>query len=111
MPEAPRLGELRHRVAVMAPPPEPDRNSFGEPKDAASLVTTRWGKVEFLSGRELEHARQVAAEVSALVALRWLNLPASCHLETLGRTLHILAAIDPDGTKNWLFVYCVERAT
>ena len=66
-----RAGQLRHRLAFFSPATQ-TANDYGETRNATPTTqVTVWGKVEPLTGSELEHARQLHALASHAVTVRY----------------------------------------
>ena len=64
-----RAGLLRQRLAVQSV--TRSQNNYGEPTDSWSTLTTIWGSVEPLQGRELFTARQVNPELTHKITVRY----------------------------------------
>lgn len=72
----------------------------------------RWGSVEPLSGRELYAARQVQAEVTHRVRLRYYPAISSHKRFKVGeRTFNITEVMNPDERKRETSCLCVEQAS
>jgi SPP1 family predicted phage head-tail adaptor len=88
------IGPLRHRLQVQRlGTPTPD--AFGALTQNWGVIATRWGRVEPLSGRELFAARQVQADVTHRVTMRYLDggiLPTDrlCRLDGSGNVVQVL---------------------
>ncbi len=66
-----RAGKLRHRIHIQAP--VETRDSDGTVlRDEWNTIAIRWASVEYLSGRELWMAQQVASNVRVRIVLRYL---------------------------------------
>lgn len=105
-------GDLRHRVTYQTATEALD--NFGQPIQTWSSGTEIWARVEPLSGRELEIARQQRADVSHVVTVRgdrainpqgrfvWPNYGTT-------RTLNIAEpARDIEGDRHHLRIVCIE---
>jgi SPP1 family predicted phage head-tail adaptor len=66
-----RIGRFRQRVALQSLTETPD--SFGQPIQSWTTVGTYWAWVRPLQGRELMHAKQIVAEATHAVSMRWLG--------------------------------------
>jgi SPP1 family predicted phage head-tail adaptor len=103
-------GELRWRIAV-------ERDAFA-PDDLGQLIATPaaagtyWGKIVTLAGREAVNAKQVKAETSHRVTLRWPGASATItpkdRLTYKGRTFQVLWIDNLDERNRQLDVYCQE---
>lgn len=79
------------------------RDATGGVVEAWAAVATVWAEVAQLSGRELERARQVAAEVTTRVTLRSRSgVSADSRFAVGSRTLRVVSAVD-DGR----FIECL----
>ncbi len=101
---------LRHRVDLQSPPARPARNAAtNETADDWLSVARCWAEVRTLNGRELLYAQQVQAEASAIVTIRWRpGVDRTMRVRFGSRLLYIDAAVDPDGLKVQLDLYCTE---
>lgn len=102
-------GKLRHRVTIEAPDDEQDASGQVNPDDQWTTSQTRYAAVEPLSGRNLEIARQIAAEITHKFTFRFFALGLSKRLVHDSRKFEILYAHDLDEKKRYLIVYAVER--
>lgn len=103
-----RAGELRHRIAIVQPV-EGSRNAFGEPTTTLQQVAVVWGKIEPISGREMEYAHSFAATVSHRVTIRYLTgLKPSFILSYGNRTFVVNGIVDVDERRIKLVLYCTE---
>lgn len=66
-----KAGTLNRRVAVQSY--TPSRAANGEETKSWSTVATVWASIDPLSGRELLAARDVLAEVSTRIRMRYLS--------------------------------------
>src|SRR5690606_36528234 len=68
-----------------------------------------WAAVEDISGREFWAAQQVQSEVTTRVRVRYLpGVEPSMRVLHAGRTLEIVAVLEPDGTRRELQLLCKE---
>ena len=65
------IGALRHRIHIQAPVETRDTDGTVL-RDEWNTVAVRWASVEYLSGRELWMAQQVASNVRVRIRLRYL---------------------------------------
>jgi SPP1 family predicted phage head-tail adaptor len=66
-----QAGRLRHRVTIQEK--NASRNTYGEEVPAWSEIATVWAGVEPLRGREYLEMRQVQAEVTTRIRMRYLS--------------------------------------
>jgi SPP1 family predicted phage head-tail adaptor len=69
-----RIGKLRHRVTIQQN--TPTRNAHGEMVDTWADVTTVWGEVKQLDGRENFAAQQFDAKTTTLITIRSDSYPS-----------------------------------
>jgi SPP1 family predicted phage head-tail adaptor len=100
-----KAGELRHRVQIQRRQVAYDAR--GHEKESFETVGSVAAKVEELSGRELERARQIVPEASFSVTLRQVDIKTSDRLLFKDRVLQIASAVaDVFGTQRTCL--CVE---
>lgn len=109
-----RIGRLRHRVTFEKPDgPAATRAASGQLVEDWVDVATVWASVEPLSGRELFQARQVQADVTHRVYVRYRDdvraNAARWRLVHRGRTFAIVSAVDLVERERFLELLCVER--
>ncbi len=98
---------MPHRVSLQAR--TVGTNAAGEPVENWGDVGAAWANVHSLTGREVLYAAQIQAEASAVVAIYWRpGVDRTMRVQHGGRTLYINAAIDPDGLRTRLDLYCTE---
>lgn len=106
-----RVGRLRHRVQCQEPTATLDslgRKTRGQGQ--WSTYTSRWAEVRELSGREVELARQIHAQASHIVTVRYFDRLSETHRFVFrGRVLEIKAILDKDSTQRELSVLCGEE--
>lgn len=97
----PTVAQLSTRVTVQAV--TRTRDDLGGVVEAWAAVATVWAEVAQLSGRELELARQVAAEVTTRVTLRSRSgVSADSRFLVGPRSLRVVSGVD-DGR----FITCL----
>jgi len=102
-----KAGKLRHRIQLLAP--MPTQNSTGEEILSYSPLAYAWAEVRPLSGRELERAKVVAAEVSHEVVMRYMTLLNEQCLVLFGtRHFQINAILNTDERNVELRLLCTE---
>ncbi len=101
-------GILRHRVT-----PQKALETITRGKRSAVTwinLPKRWAAINPLSGRELEYARQMVAEATHEVRMRYTNeVTEKMRLEYDGRFFHIQHIADKDERRVELRLICVEQ--
>lgn len=100
-----KSGELRHRVQIQRRQVAYDAR--GHEKESFETVGSVAAKVEELSGRELERARQVVAEASFSVLLRRVTIQTLDRLLYRDRILQVGSVIT-DARDTQRTCLCVE---
>ena len=102
-----QIGKRRHRITLQAR--VKTQNTTGEKVPAYADYRTIWAKIETLTGRELENAKQVTSEVTHKVNIRYnSNVTVTNRVKFRDRVFDINAALDPDERKKQLDLYCKE---
>jgi SPP1 family predicted phage head-tail adaptor len=106
-----KAGQLRHQVEIQAN--TPTQGVLGAMVDAWKTRATRWARVEPLSGKRLQYAQQIKAEVTHVVTMRYRDAIADLsHKDRLllygERVLTIDAVIVPEEWSDRIEVYCHE---
>lgn len=86
-----RSGKLRHRIQIQRRAVEYDRR--GHEMRVWQPIATVWAEVKELSGRELERARQVEAEVTVQVTTRATDLLTTDRIVFKTRVLEVASAV------------------
>jgi len=86
-------GDFRHRIEIQTNTPAKDPNG-GE---VASWATTStfWASVQTLTGKKLEIARQIDAEASVQVRMRYCSSSGSGQVTVLNRLLFGTRILEP----------------
>lgn len=99
------VGNLQHRVRVQQIATAQD--AFGQPGATWTDVFTQWASVEDLTGRELEAAQAIQAEVSTRITMRWRNGVNPQMRAVWGTKIYnILAVLDPTGRHRVMYLMC-----
>lgn len=102
-----RAGKLRHRLALRSNTPAYDAN--GQPVDSYSTITTVWGSVSPLDGRESEFADKVTAEATHVVVIRYDSaINAEYQITHDSRTLQVISIINKDDRNIQQTLLCKE---
>lgn len=106
-----RAGRLRHRVTLYRNAGAAQRLASGERTEVPEvLVRDLPAEVLQLSGRELERARALVADVTHQVTIRYrAEVTSRCWFVWNGQRLDIEAAIDQDGRRREMVCTCVGR--
>jgi SPP1 family predicted phage head-tail adaptor len=108
-----QAGKLRQRIKIVNPTLAQD--TFGGTRiDVAAPFAIVWASVEALSGRELYAAQQKVSEVTHRVRIRWMRGVKPQMNIWLGdpdgdREFQIQSVENPDETRHYLDLLCVER--
>jgi SPP1 family predicted phage head-tail adaptor len=103
-----RAGDLRHRVTLQSP--TVTQNDLGEDTTTWPEAGTFWAAVNPLSGNELFRAKQVNAEVTHEIEMRWTPLVTPANRIKFGtRIFEILSAINVEERNKKLLLSCKEH--
>jgi SPP1 family predicted phage head-tail adaptor len=86
-----KAGKLRHRIAIERR--EVAYDDLGHETQSWQPIATVWAEVKELSGRELERARQIVAEVTVQVTTRAADLLTSDRILFKSRVLEVASAV------------------
>lgn len=101
------IGKLRHQVNLQIL--QENQDSYGEMKRDFATYKTVWASIEPLQGRELEHAKQISAEVTHRITIRYLADVVPENRITKGeRIFDIESVINPDERNEYLVLMCKE---
>lgn len=105
-----RIGRLRHRVTLQQQTTAYD--SLGRQSRQPTgwtNVAGLWAEVRELSGREAEKAKQIVADASHAVTIRFRpGVNSQQRLLFRGRVFQIKAVLDDDSTQRELLLLCGE---
>ena len=102
-----RIGKLRHRVELQRQ--AENRDGYGQPIRSWATFATVWGSVEPLQGRELEHAKQITAETSHKITIRYQDsLNVENRVVYGDRIFDIEAILNPHERNEYLLLMCKE---
>jgi SPP1 family predicted phage head-tail adaptor len=100
-------GALDRVITLLTP--NPARTSGGEFLPPLVFANC-WASIKALTGRDLERAQQVVAEVSHKVIIRYIpGVVAKMLVQVEQRTFVIEAVVDQDENKFELWLLCHER--
>jgi SPP1 family predicted phage head-tail adaptor len=101
------IGSMRERVEIQSL--ATSRDELGSITETWSELATVWASVRSVSAREYYAARQVNAEVTHRVAIRYRSdVTPLMRLIWGSRTLEIVSALDKDGRERFLELLCTE---
>lgn len=105
-----RVGRLKHRVELQQQIAGLDALGRQNRTGAEwTKVAKLWAEVLEVSGREAERARQIVADASHAVTIRYRDgVTNEQRLLFRGRVLEIRAVLDEDGTQRELLLLCGE---
>lgn len=106
------VNRLKHRVTILRPPRPDETDEAGQPIDDWQPVVTVWAAIEPLRGRELESARQVVAEVTTRIRIRYrddVDRTMRVKYSSSGTEFDILYIIHPEFAKKELQLLCKEH--
>lgn len=105
-----QAGKLRHRVLFQQPTTRPGQFNEPVPTGTAAAVLTCWAAIETLTGRELWLARQVRADVTHRIRMRYRSgLEPRMEAVYQGRVFELLEVLDPDERRIELEILAKER--
>ena len=103
-----QAGKLRHRLKLQRRDLKQD--GTGEKSPAYSTYATVWGRVDTLTGYELEHAQQVHAEARCRITIRYNPQVVTTDWIVFGDRIFEVAAapINPEQRNEYLQIICTE---
>ena len=105
-----KTGDMRHRITIQANTPTLDPN--GGDVDSWATATTVWASVQTLTGRKLEIARQIDAEATVEVRMRYCSTTAPTVLSRLlfgTRIFEPILVVNENERNIWLLIQCREK--
>lgn len=103
-----RAGTMRNRVTVHTR--GADARDAGGGFTPSSTTAERWAEIIDLTGRELERARQVVAEATHRIRIRYLEgLQAQDWIEHDGETYEVGHVANPDRRNREMVITAVRR--
>ena len=101
------IGKLRHRVKLQGLTENQD--GYGQAVKSYTTYATVWASIEPLSGREIEHAKQITAETNYRITIRYNgNVKATDRVAFGDRTFEITAVVNPEERNEYLVLMCSE---
>jgi len=108
----PLVNRLDKRITILRPPRPDETDEAGQPIDEWQPVATVWVSIEPLRGRELESARQVVAEVTTRIRIRYrdgVDRTMRVKHNASNTEFEILYIIHPEFAKKELQLLCKEH--
>lgn len=109
-----RTGDYNRRLNIHQQTPGTSPNADGQVPEAQEIVTRRWAKRRAIRGREKFGDRQIEADVTYLVWVRFDNWTSTITPEMWlrfndGVRLNIIRAFDPDDRQREILMECKNR--
>ena len=103
--------DLKRRITILRPPdPEKDVDEAGQPLDDWQPVGKAWAEIKPLSGRQLESAKQLHAEVTTRIRIRYRTDVDRTMKAVYGNDeFEFLYLIHKDFAKKELHIFCKEH--
>lgn len=99
------IGQLRHSVTIERP--AETRGQMGSQKKAWAPICQTWARVQPLSGRALEVAQALHAEVTVKVTIRYRNdVDETCRVVYRGINYAVQYVLNPEEANRELQLYC-----
>ncbi|SDM17464.1 phage head closure protein [Bacillus sp. OK048] len=101
-------GKLDKRITIIGP--SGNQNSYGETEGASPVIATVWANIKPLQGREYFWAKQVHAELTSKVIIRYRqDILPNMRIKHGKRTLEIIAPpININEQNRYLELLCKE---
>jgi len=102
-----RSGRLRHRLQIQTRDND-TRNAYGESVPGWSTVTTVWGSIEPLSGKEWLAQQELQSEISVRIVIRYYaGIDATTHrVKNDGLYYDIVSVINHESRDRMLTLMC-----
>lgn len=91
-------GELRNKVNIQSA--SVTKDSAGGIQEAWTTVHSPWAKLEALSGKEMEVAKQVRADINYRITIRYYSGLTSKHRITWNNKTFNIVSIQNPGERN-----------
>ncbi len=102
-----RAGQLRHRVTIQQK--SVTQNGYGEEVITWQDVATVWAAIEPLQGREYLEGKQVQAEVTTRIRIRYRSgIQPEMRVTWGSHAYDVQAVIEPESRKKELVLMCRE---
>lgn len=101
------IGKLRHRITFQQL--SNSKNEYGEPVEDWLDIKTVWAEIKPVSGKQFFAAKQINAEISHNVYIRYRNgLSPSMRIKFKERTFEILYIMNVNESNTLMQIYCKE---
>ena len=102
-----RAGTLRRQITLQRRTSTND--TFGQQSTAWTTLRTSYAEIEPLTGRELETAQAINAEVTHRITLRYRSdITTALRITYQGRIFNVLSVLDIDTAHTALQLLCSE---
>lgn len=102
-----KIGNLRHRVSLQQKTITED--ALKQQSETWMNIATVWAVIEPLSGREYFAAKQINAEISVRITLRYLpGVTTEVRAVFGGRIFEVLSVVNPEERCESLILMCKE---
>lgn len=102
-----KIGNLRHRVALQKKAITED--GLKQQSEVWADIATVWARIEPLSGKEYFAAKQINAEISVKLTLRYRkDVVSDMRVAFDGRIFEVLSIINPEERRESLILMCKE---
>lgn len=100
-----RAGSLQHRITIERP--AETRGQMGSQKKAWAPICQTWARVQPLSGRALEVAQALHAEVTVKITIRYrADVAETCRVLYRGTVYAVQYVLNPEEQNRELQLYC-----
>ena len=99
-------GELNKRLTIQAK--GLSRDTTGGTKESYTDVSTVWGSISYLTGREYFQASQDNADRTVKIKIRHFQGLSVTHRIAYGHQRFDIEAIQPDAKKTEMLLICLE---
>ncbi len=101
------IGQLRHSVTIERP--AETRGQMGSQKKAWAPICQTWARVQPLSGRALEVAQALHAEVTVKITIRHrADVDSTCRVTYRGQVYVVQYVLNPEEQNRELQLYCTS---
>lgn len=99
------IGSLQHHITIARP--AETRGQMGSQRKAWAPICQTWARVQPLSGRALEVAQSLHAEVTVKVTIRYRNdVDETCRVVYRGINYAVQYVLNPEEQNRELQLYC-----
>lgn len=99
------IGSLQHQITIERP--AETRGQMGSQKKAWAPICQTWARLQPLSGRALEVAQALHAEVTVKITIRHrADVDSTCRVSYRGQTYVVQYVLNPEEQNRELQLYC-----